>query len=122
MREMRESQSLGMTRTPLRLARSLGEGTMPNQTSKKKSIQQLQPEYDVRLRSPHWKQLPFVRSKAKRKICRAGRRGGKTVGGRLRVSSGFLRNVRRRIIQHQADNRRFRIGCIQLLQVLHKVF
>jgi hypothetical protein len=50
---------------------------MPNQPSKKKIS--LQPEYRIRLKVPHEKQLPFIRSKAKRKICRAGRRGGKTV-------------------------------------------
>ena len=34
----------------------------------------------VRLPKPHPKQREFIRSEAKRKIIRAGRRGGKTVG------------------------------------------
>lgn len=34
----------------------------------------------VQLRQPHAKQLEFIKSKAKRKVIRAGRRGGKTVG------------------------------------------
>lgn len=37
-------------------------------------------EYKVHLRRPHPKQLPFIKSDAKRKVIRAGRRGGKTVG------------------------------------------
>ena len=44
----------------------------------------LQPEYRVRLKNPHEKQLPFVRSEAKRKICRAGRR----VRGSARAGDG----------------------------------
>ena len=50
----------------------------------------LQPEYRVRLKNPHEKQLPFVRSEAKRKICRAGRRGGKTVGVSILAVEKFL--------------------------------
>jgi hypothetical protein len=34
----------------------------------------------VNIRTPHAKQLPFLDSTAKRKVIRAGRRGGKTVG------------------------------------------
>ena len=36
--------------------------------------------YTVTLRQPHTKQLAFIRSPAKRKAVRAGRRGGKTIG------------------------------------------
>jgi hypothetical protein len=61
---------------------------MASQTPKKKIM--LQPEYHVRLKEPHERQLPFVRSKAKRKICRAGRRGGKTVGVSILAVEQFL--------------------------------
>ncbi len=37
-------------------------------------------EYEIRLRKPHPKQSLFMRSKAKRKVVCAGRRGGKTTG------------------------------------------
>lgn len=37
-------------------------------------------EFAVHLRTPHPKQRKFIESKAKRKIVRAGRRGGKTTG------------------------------------------
>ena len=40
-------------------------------------------EFCVRLKKPHWKQVLFLCSKAKRKIVRAGRRGGKTVGAAI---------------------------------------
>jgi hypothetical protein len=40
----------------------------------------MMPDYDVHLPEPHEKQLSFIKSPAKRKIVRAGRRGGKTVG------------------------------------------
>jgi len=36
--------------------------------------------YTVRLRRPHEQQAAFIRSSAKRKAVRAGRRGGKTIG------------------------------------------
>ncbi len=38
------------------------------------------PEYEIHLPEPHAKQRAFIDSPAKRKIIRAGRRGGKTVG------------------------------------------
>jgi hypothetical protein len=38
------------------------------------------PEYAIHLPEPHAKQEAFIHSPAKRKIIRAGRRGGKTVG------------------------------------------
>lgn len=37
-------------------------------------------ELKLNLRTPHAKQAPFIDSSAKRKVIRAGRRGGKTVG------------------------------------------
>ena len=39
---------------------------------------------------PHENQLPFLRSKAKRKIIRGGRRGGKTVGAAILACEAFL--------------------------------
>jgi hypothetical protein len=44
----------------------------------------------VHLRRPKAHQLPFIRSKAKRKVIRAGRRGGKTVGIAILAVEGFL--------------------------------
>jgi hypothetical protein len=37
-------------------------------------------EVEIHLPEPHVKQLEFIESKAKRKVVKAGRRGGKTVG------------------------------------------
>jgi hypothetical protein len=47
-------------------------------------------EYVVHLPTPHAMQLPFIRSEAKRKIIRAGRRGGKTVGSSIIAVEKFL--------------------------------
>ena len=44
----------------------------------------------VRLPQPHQKQLDFIRSPAKRKVIRAGRRGGKTVGVSILAVERFL--------------------------------
>jgi hypothetical protein len=44
----------------------------------------------VNLRTPHEKQLPFLDSLAKRKVIRAGRRGGKTVGIAILAVRAFL--------------------------------
>lgn len=52
-------------------------------STRKKTIQ-------VRLLRPHEKQRRFIRSKAKRKIIRAGRRGGKTVGMAIFAVKAFL--------------------------------
>lgn len=48
------------------------------------------PEYTVHLPLPHDKQRAFIDSKAKRKIIRAGRRGGKTVGISIYAVERFL--------------------------------
>jgi hypothetical protein len=48
------------------------------------------PEYTVKLRSPHAQQCLFLNSKAKRKIIKAGRRGGKTVGMAQQAVTAFL--------------------------------
>lgn len=47
-------------------------------------------EYRVHLRRPHPKQSRFVNSRAKRKVARAGRRGGKTEGAVLIAVPRFL--------------------------------
>src|ERR1700686_3299168 len=65
---------------------------MASQTPKKKIS--LQPEYHIRLKNPHEKQLPLVRSEAKRKICRAGRRGGKTVAASILAVEKLLEHRR----------------------------
>lgn len=48
----------------------------------------------VNLPNPHKKQLAFIRSDAKRKIIRAGRRGGKTVGVVIYAVEKFLAGKR----------------------------
>lgn len=47
-------------------------------------------EYDVHLPEPHAKQREFISSNAKRKVIRAGRRGGKTVGMSIYAVEKFL--------------------------------
>lgn len=47
-------------------------------------------ELTIRLPQPHAKQLEFIDSKAKRKVIRAGRRGGKTVGMAILAVEQFL--------------------------------
>lgn len=51
-------------------------------------------EYRVRLRTPHAEQQRFIESTAKRKVIRAGRRGGKTVGAAILAVEYFLRERR----------------------------
>lgn len=48
------------------------------------------PEYEIHLPEPHAKQRAFIDSPAKRKIIRAGRRGGKTVGVAILATEKFL--------------------------------
>ncbi len=50
--------------------------------------------YAVRLRRPHARQAEFVDSEAKRKIIRAGRRGGKTVGAATVAVKAFVKGRR----------------------------
>ena len=52
------------------------------------------PSYDVTLPRPHAKQMEFINSPAKRKIIRAGRRGGKTVGIAIYAVQKFLEGRR----------------------------
>jgi len=47
-------------------------------------------EYQITLRTPHPKQQEVVNSQAKRKVIRAGRRGGKTVIAAFLAVKGFL--------------------------------
>lgn len=56
--------------------------------------QAVKKEYNVVLLPPHPHQLEFINSKAKRKIIRAGRRGGKTVGAAILAVQDFLANRR----------------------------
>jgi len=48
------------------------------------------PEYSIHLQEPHTKQEQFIRDPAKRKICRAGRRSGKTSGVSIYGTEKFL--------------------------------
>lgn len=51
-------------------------------------------EYKMLLKKPHRFQGAFLQSKAKRKIIRAGRRGGKTTGVAILAVTAFLENRR----------------------------
>jgi hypothetical protein len=51
-------------------------------------------ELVIRLPNPHEKQAQFIESKAKRKVVRAGRRGGKTVGVAVLAVESFLAGKR----------------------------
>ena len=57
-------------------------------------MRKIKPEYTIKLRKPHAKQREFVNSKAKRKVIRAGRRSGKTVGIAILTIKEFLRGKR----------------------------
>jgi hypothetical protein len=48
------------------------------------------PEYTITLPRPHERQAAFINSPAKRKVIRAGRRGGKTVGISIYATQRFL--------------------------------
>lgn len=52
------------------------------------------PEYEIHLPEPHAKQRAFIDSPAKRKVIRAGRRGGKTVGVGIYAVEKFLAGKR----------------------------
>lgn len=52
------------------------------------------PEYEIHLPEPHAKQRAFIDSPAKRKVIRAGRRGGKTVGVGIYAVEKFLSGKR----------------------------
>ncbi len=51
-------------------------------------------KYEVHLPEPHDRQQNFIYSKAKRKVIRAGRRGGKTVGVAILAVLAFLAGKR----------------------------
>jgi len=51
-------------------------------------------DYQIYLPTPHPKQNEFIASKAKRKVIRAGRRGGKTVGVSILAMQAFLNGRR----------------------------
>lgn len=50
--------------------------------------------YTIRIRTPHAKQAEFIESKAKRKVIRAGRRGGKTTGMAITAVEQFMKGRR----------------------------
>jgi hypothetical protein len=52
------------------------------------------PRYEIHLPTPHQKQAEFIGSQAKRKVVRAGRRGGKTVGMSVCAVEMFLAGKR----------------------------
>lgn len=60
-------------------------------------------EYTVRLRRPHEEQSKFIDSPAKRKVIRAGRRGGKTVGIATASVKKFLAGRRQLYAAPTAD-------------------
>ena len=73
--------------------------------------------YPVHLPRPHEKQGAFINDQSKRKVCRAGRRSGKTVGVSIKAVSDFLNH--RRILyaaptQEQVE--RFWVTVIKALQ------
>jgi len=82
-------------------------------------------EYTVHLPRPHEKQREFINSTAKRKIIKAGRRGGKTVGSSILAVQKFLAG--RRILYgapttEQVD-RFWTTVCTALAEpIAHKVF
>lgn len=51
-------------------------------------------ELTIHLPKPHQRQVEFIQSPAKRKIIRAGRRGGKTVGAAIIAVEAFLKKRR----------------------------
>lgn len=51
-------------------------------------------ELTIRLPKPHGKQRTFMRSRAKRKVCCAGRRGGKTTGMAILAVENMLKGRR----------------------------
>jgi len=51
-------------------------------------------EYAIHLPKPHPKQNQFIVDKSKRKVCRAGRRSGKTVGVSIKAVRDFLSSSR----------------------------
>ncbi len=51
-------------------------------------------EFQVKLKRPHGKQKEFISSEAKRKVIRAGRRSGKTIGVSLLAVQTFLKGGR----------------------------
>jgi hypothetical protein len=54
----------------------------------------LGPEYQITVKTPTRNQLQVSRSTAKRKVVRAGRRGGKPVGAAIFAVEEFLRGRR----------------------------
>lgn len=57
-------------------------------------MRNVKPKYSIKLHWPHDKQREFIYSKHKRKLIRAGRRGGKTVGMSMLACLSFLEGKR----------------------------
>jgi hypothetical protein len=62
------------------------------QTAKRKRT--ATPDFTICLKRPHALQAAFIQSTAKRKIIRAGRRGGKTTGVAILALEKFLAGYR----------------------------
>src|SRR5215831_11026223 len=58
------------------------------------TVRHLGPEYQIPVKTPTRNQLQVSRSTAKRKVVRAGRRGGKTVGTAIFAVEELLRGRR----------------------------
>lgn len=69
-----------------------GSTPLPSTTLGVNTTEETRPvrEIEVRLWTPHARQREFIESPAKRKIIRAGRRGGKTVGAAILAVQQFL--------------------------------
>src|SRR5215813_15093267 len=62
-------------------------------------------ELRLNLRSPHSKQIGFIESTAKRKVIRAGRRGGKTVGIAIYAIKCFAKRSEERRVGKECRSR-----------------
>lgn len=60
----------------------------------KAKVEKLKSEYRMIFKKPHEEQERFLRSKAKRKVIKAGRRGGKTVGIAIMAEEYFYEGKR----------------------------
>jgi len=82
-----------------------------------KAKRQIPSILDIILPKPHPRQLEFIESKAKRRIVRAGRRGGKTVGMVILAVQAFLEGKRVLYTAPTADQlARFWAGVIAALE------
>lgn len=54
----------------------------------------MEASYQIKLKKPHQRQVEFIESTAKRKVIRAGRRSGKTIGVSIHAVTSFLKGER----------------------------